>query len=81
MDLQARLPPALAVIHNFIHHNDPEDLEDFAEAQDLEQGFVVGELATGQPTRVEREQVNVRQNQIAEAMWAQYQAELQKRGA
>ena len=79
MDLQARLPPALAAIHNFIRCNDPEDIGDFSEAIDLERGFVSGDQATGQPSRAERAQANVRQERMAEEMWAQYQAELQMR--
>jgi len=55
MDLQACLPAALAVIHNFIHIQDPEGLADIVEAEDLEWGFVLGELATGEPRRAEKE--------------------------
>ncbi|KAF8799608.1 hypothetical protein BYT27DRAFT_7085713 [Phlegmacium glaucopus] len=80
MDLQARLPAALAAIHNFIRNYDPEELNDFTEAEDLERGFVSGELAAGQPGRAEREQANERRDEIASAMWMQYQAELQHRG-
>ena len=76
MDLQARIPAALAAIHNFIRIQDPEELTDIAEAEDSERGFVSGELATGQPRRAEKEQANARRDKIANAMWAQYQAEL-----
>jgi len=80
MDLQARLPAALAAIHNFIRMQDPEELADFVDMEDTERGFVSGELATGQPRRAERDQANVRRDAIASAMWVQYQAELQRRG-
>jgi hypothetical protein len=39
MDYQARIPAALAAIHNFIHIHDPDEIEGFAEADDVEQGF------------------------------------------
>ena len=80
MLLQARLPAALAAIHNFICTQDPEELTDFIEAEDLERGFVSGELAMGQTSRAEQAQANVRRDVIASEMWAQYQAELQRRG-
>jgi hypothetical protein len=80
MDLQARLPAALAAIHNFIRDHDPEELNDLSEAEDLERGFISGALADGQPGRAEREQANERRSEIASAMWIQYQAELQRRG-
>ena len=31
MDMQARVPPALCALHNFIHQHDPSDLEDYAD--------------------------------------------------
>ena len=80
MDLQARLPAALAAIHNFIQNNDPGELGEFLEAEDLEQGFVSGELAAGQPGRAEKEHANERGDEIVNAMWIRYQAELQHRG-
>ena len=51
MLLQARLPAALASIHNFICTQDPEELTDFIKAEDLEWGFISGELAMGQTSR------------------------------
>jgi len=80
MDLQACLPAALAAIHNFIRNNDPGELGEFLEAEDLEQGFVSGELAAGQPGRAEKEHANERRDEVVNAMWIQYQAELQRRG-
>ena len=29
MDIQARVPPALCALHNFIHQHDPSDIEDY----------------------------------------------------
>jgi len=79
MDLQARIPAALAAIHNFIRIHDPEELSDFIESTDLEPGFVSGELAAGQARAAEKTQAITRRDEIATAMWAQYQLELQQR--
>jgi hypothetical protein len=80
MDLQARIPAALAAIHNFIRIHDPDELTSFTEPADLERGFVSGELAAGLTRTAERRWANVRRDDIAAAMWVQYQAELQCRG-
>lgn len=76
MRTQARLPAALGALHNFIRDNDPDDLGNFDDDEenlyDGGQPFT-GELAEGVPTRVEREQASQRQENIAKAMWAQYQ--------
>jgi hypothetical protein len=81
MDFQARIPAALAAIHNFIRIHDPEELENFVEAEDSEPGFVSGELAAGQTRTAEKKRANARRDGIAAAMWVQYQAELHQRGA
>lgn len=74
MDLQACLPAALAAIHNFIR--DPIDLDDFKEALDIEPGWHSGDLADGVPQRAEKERANRRCDEIADAMWVQYQQHL-----
>jgi hypothetical protein len=76
MDLQARLPAALAAIHNFIRDLDPADLFDFQETSDIEPGWRSGDLADGLPKRAERERASNRRDEIAEAMWVQYQQHL-----
>jgi hypothetical protein len=80
MDYQARIPAALAAIHNFIRIHDPDELEGFIEADDIEPGFFAGELAEGQTRTAEKKRANTRRDEIAAAMWEQYQAELQERG-
>ena len=80
MDYQARIPAALAAIHNFIHIHDPDELVDFVEADDIERGFFAGELAEGETRPTEKRQANERRDQIAAEMWEQYQGELQVRG-
>jgi hypothetical protein len=81
MDYQARIPAALAAIHNFIRIHDSDELKDFVDADDMEQGFFAGELAEGQTRMPEKRQANMRRDGIAAEMWEQYQAELQQRGA
>jgi hypothetical protein len=83
MDYQARIPAALAAVHNFIRMHDPEEIEGFDDADDMEQGFfqVAGELAEGETRAPEKRQANTRRDVIAAAMWEQYQAELRERGA
>ena len=81
MDYQARIPAALAANHNFICIHDPDELEDFVDADDTEQEFFAEELAEGQTRTAERRRANTRRDGIAAKMWRQYQAESQERGA
>ena len=73
MDLQVRLPPTLAAIHNFIRDLDPTDLSNFTEVEDIQPGWRSGDLADVLPHRAERERANNRRDNIANAMWVQYQ--------
>ena len=83
MDVQARLPPALAAVHNFIWKYDSSDITDFDDVEDPQprtcgEGPVAaeGQLAGGLPEVAERRQANERWGRIAQEMWVQYQAEL-----
>lgn len=87
-DIQARLPAALAALHNIIREYDQDDLEDFLDDsefadQDFDemdlQSRNEGELADGPPRRVEKRDADVRRDEIAERMWIQYQAVLASR--
>lgn len=90
MDLQSRLPPALASLHNFIRENDPFEILDYQEFKDRmdeasnfdHQHDVAqqeGALATSLPRPAEKVQTNSRRTQMATAMWRQYQEELARR--
>ena len=84
IEYQARIPAALAAIHNFIRIHDPDEIEGFAGADDIERGFFAGEageLAEGEARTAEKRRANTRRDVIAAEMWEQYQAELQERGA
>jgi hypothetical protein len=83
LDEQARIPAALAGIHNYIRCNDPDKLENnLSEARDLQLNTQpsTGSLATSHVTTAERNQAEARRNLIAQQMWDQYQEELRRRG-
>jgi hypothetical protein len=74
LDIVARLPAALAALHNFIRIHDPNEIGDFLQDPDLEPGpGHMGELADGFPNAAERHEANTRRDEIAQAMWIQYQ--------
>lgn len=80
MGLQARIPAALAAIHNFIRLHDPGEVEDFADASDP----LIGErgaLAVGDVGQAERTRADTRRDGIADAMWEQYMQETARRAA
>ena len=79
MDLQAHLPPALMAIHKFICDHDPIDLNNLTEVEDMEPGWHSGHLADELPCHAER-RAKDRHNDIADAMWVQYQQHLAAKG-
>jgi hypothetical protein len=81
MAIQARIPPALAALHNFIIDHDPTDMENFAEdIHDNAAGFAgvvnedTGILAEGPANREEKEAATRFHDEIAQNMWNSYQA-------
>jgi hypothetical protein len=84
MDSQARLAPALAAIHNFIRSYDPDEILDLIDrAEDMQPGTreaQTGNLALGLANTAERASADRKCNEIAQSMWIQYQAELERRG-
>ncbi|KAE9407629.1 hypothetical protein BT96DRAFT_809067, partial [Gymnopus androsaceus JB14] len=82
MSIQARIPPALAALHNFILQFDPMDIEDFLndpnifnEELDTEyySNDMYGNLAMDTPSREEKEEAEKMRDEIAQSMWEQYQ--------
>ena len=72
--VQARIPPALAAVHNFIRVHDEEEILDFQDLEDGEPGERdYGELAEGPPNRAEKSRSEVKRDGIAQAMWDSYQ--------
>ena len=84
MHIQARIPVALAAVHNFIHEHDPSEINEYRSdpIHDLQQGHrggAVGQLSDGIPDQDSHMRAEARRDSIAEAMWIQYQNTLQER--
>jgi DDE superfamily endonuclease len=89
MDIQARIPPALAAIHNFILKHDDVEWEAIlaAGANDPNPGtrnndpdMDFGTLAAGPATDAEKTRSEARRDAIAQAMWESYLQILRERG-
>jgi hypothetical protein len=76
MSIQARIPPALAAVHNFIRIHDPDEIHDFDDntSRDLNPGY--GDLAIGPANIAERNMASEKRDIIAQAMWDAYQTQL-----
>lgn len=73
MEIQARIPPALCALHNFIRVHDPEEIGDFVDVQaDPEPARRDGILGEGPAAQGERRRANRRRDDIAKAMWTSY---------
>ena len=77
MAIQARIPAALAALHNFIRQYDPEEIRIF---EDQPFDFPIGarpesagELGSGPARSNERARASERRDRIAASMWEQYQ--------
>lgn len=80
MDIQALIPCGLAAVHNFILENDSEDLDNYLEPFDVNEGpqgngadWQQGERGEGAIPRVEKERATQFRNEIAMQMWESYQ--------
>ena len=87
MDVQARVPPALSALHNFIRQHDPSDIEDYANTNMTEfthhihvDGPGVGDLAMHAMTTAERDQADAKREKIAQDMWNSYQVFVRSQG-
>ena len=88
MAIQAKAPPGLAATHNFIMDHDPGDINEYfddnEEDLDPNPGYPeeneFGTLADGAVTQAEKDRATVTRNDIAEAMWNDYQQVLASRG-
>ena len=82
MEMQARIPPALCVLHNFIREHDPAAIVDEGyDFEDLrvvhEDGPAVGELSQRVANDQDWQQAAMRRDEIAKEMWQDYQCHLQ----
>ena len=83
MDIQARIPAALACMHNIIRTWDLVELEDIetgAVPSPQTSGNLSSSIADGVPTNADREWMSTKQDRIAQDMWASYVAERARRG-
>jgi hypothetical protein len=84
LNIQVRIPLALAAIHNFIRKHNPDELEELLEAEmerEVEGTYDEGDLADGPPTEAARGRMNRKRDEIAQDMWVAYQVELRRRAA
>jgi hypothetical protein len=72
MRIQARIPPALGAIHNFIQIHDPGEIDDFTYEDNIDDRQAGG-LALGPANVTERMRVASKRDQIAQDMWEDYQ--------
>ncbi len=86
MDIQARIPPALAAVHNFILENDWADIQRFGDVTDENPGPIpagelrFGTLSQGPADQAEKEHAAEFRDQIVQEMWESYQQVLLERG-
>lgn len=76
LEIQARIPAALAAIHNFIRSHDPDDNEPRADG-DTNYGHSNDEA---DPLFMPVGEVDERRDQIAQAMWDDYRRVCEERG-
>ena len=84
LDVQARVFPACAALHNVILKYDPAELADMLPSDDnedtIETGHSTGQLATEFPQRAEKEHANRRCDVITQDMWDGYLNVLRAQG-
>ena len=73
MEIQARIPPALAATHNFIWDHDADEIFKFDSQMDPHLGLY-GDLRNGPAWWAEVVRATLKWDQIASAMWRSYQA-------
>ncbi|KAF8153669.1 hypothetical protein BJ912DRAFT_868623, partial [Pholiota molesta] len=85
---QAKVPGAIAALHNFIRIHDPDDLarEDSDDSDSESEGIpnqpeipITPETLGGHISQAEKNRANAKRDQIARAMWEDYVEELQRR--
>ncbi|KAF8059315.1 hypothetical protein FPV67DRAFT_1426464 [Lyophyllum atratum] len=80
MSVQAKIPPGLAAVHNFIMDHDETDIHHYLQELDLDFGPQVaplGEPGQGAIPRAEKERAEVFRDAMATSMWDSYQQFLQ----
>jgi hypothetical protein len=80
LDIQARIPTALCTIHNFIRMHDGDEGPLLGQNNTHLYDNSDGNTHPAAAGIVEQEEADLRRDQIAEAMWADYQRVCQERG-
>jgi hypothetical protein len=82
IESQGRIASAICVVHNFIRIHDPDDLPDPEEEEDYSYTPPSNNSVSrnGIISSRERNEAVKRRDDIANAMWVQYQQYLAKRG-
>lgn len=81
MSIQARIPPALCALHNFIRMHDSAEIGEFPpDLVDPSPGEWNGSLGHGSASRAELHRAQALRDQIAQEMWEEYQQVLEERG-
>ena len=85
---QSKIPGAIAFLHNFVHVHDPDDLaneggdnddSDDEGPPDSQEIPITPENLGGHISQAEKDRASAKQDEIAQAMWANYLQELQTR--
>ena len=80
MRIQARILPATCAMHNFIRKHDDQEILAFPpDITDPSPGQRNGALSVGAITRREKIRAETRRDEIAAAMWRDYQTLLNER--
>ncbi len=73
MAIQAHIPSALWIVHNFICIHDADEIHDFLpNIQDQNPGEFYGKLAIGPAICAEKEKAKIKWDNIAQAIWKSY---------
>ena len=87
VNTQAKIPAAMAALHNFIRIYDPDDLAEEDDNTDDDEDHIPPPQIPITPenlghhiTAAERARAAERRDAIAKAMWEDYVVELQRRG-
>ena len=88
LQTQSKIPGAIASLRNFVHVHDPDDLanEDGDNDDSNDEGPpdshqipIILENLGGHISQAEKDHASAKQDEIAQAMWADYMQELQSR--
>ena len=82
MEIQARIPPALCLVHNVIRTHDPDDMIDYrhVESEEWSGHYNSGTLADSPPTEAACTRAHQHRDEITQSMWNDYNIKRHRRG-